>query len=212
MRALVIAHGTLRDINILKTEAKKSDVIICADGGAEYADMAGIIPSYLFGDMDSIPKNVLEKFQNSGKEIVQFPTEKDDTDTEICVKKAIALGCSEICIVAGVGDRIDHSLGNVGLLHYIAKSGAKGYIINDDCTIYLCTDNLKVEGKEGDTVSIIPFYREAHGITTKNLYYPLKDDDMEFGVPRGVSNVMTHDECEVSVREGEVLVIRQNNI
>jgi thiamine pyrophosphokinase len=41
---------------------KGSDLIICADGGANYAHEMGLIPAYIVGDMDSIRPEVKEFF------------------------------------------------------------------------------------------------------------------------------------------------------
>lgn len=211
MKALIIAHG-IGDVNYLKELVPTFDIIICADGGAEYAYKCGILPHYLIGDFDSINNDVLEYFTLKNVKIERYPKNKDFTDTELCVYKALEEKCNEIIIFAGIGSRIDHSLGNIGLLHIIKSFGAKGCIISENQIIYICNDTLILKGKKGDLVSIIPFGGDAKGITTEGLQYPLKDDTIKFGYPTGVSNVMTDDICKIKITSGEILVIKQNEI
>lgn len=211
MKGVIIAHGSLTNYTVLKEECDNSDVIICADGGAEFAYNHGVIPDYLIGDFDSIDGDLLRYFENKRTEIVKFPVEKDFTDTEICVYKAIDLGCSEICILAGIGGRIDHTLGNIGLLYTIYKKGAYGYIAADDCSIYLCSREINIRGKISDIVSVIPFNGDASGVNLKGLKYPLNNAYIEFGKPIGISNEMMLEECHISLEKGILLVIKNNS-
>ncbi|MCX7884345.1 MAG: thiamine diphosphokinase [Caloramator sp.] len=211
MKALIIAHGSIENINILKNLYSLYDIIICADGGAEYAYKCGIIPDYLIGDFDSIDSNILNYYYTKRVKIDKYPKNKDYTDTELCVYKAINEGCKEICIFAGIGSRIDHSLGNIGLLHIIKSSGAEGYIISENESIYLCSNVLNLKGKKGDIVSIIPFGGDANNITTEGLLYSLNNSNIKLGCPIGISNVMTDEECKIKIVSGEAIVIKQNS-
>lgn len=208
MKAVIIAHGSLYDLEILKKECEGADFIICADGGAEFAKRSDINPDYLIGDFDSINAITLEHYKTSGTKIIRYPKEKDYTDTELCISKALELGCTEICLLAGVGGRLDHTMGNLGLLHIIKNSGAKGYIANDNCYVYLCTDEISLDGKIGDIVSIIPFKGEVHGVNLKGLKYPLENAQIEFGRPIGISNEMIETRCTINLSSGELLVIK----
>jgi thiamine pyrophosphokinase len=115
----------------------------------------------------------------------------------------------DICIIAGVGGRIDHSLGNIGLLHLIHKNGVRGYIAASECTIYICSSEIKLEGKVGDTISIIPFMGNAEGLYSWGLKYALNNSAIEFGKPIGVSNEMIDTSCKITIAFGEILVIKQ---
>lgn len=212
MKAAVIAFGSIEDNKRVEAECKNADYIICADGGAGYAYNANIMPDFLIGDFDSLNAQILEYFKSKKVKIIKYPKEKDYTDTELCVKKALELNCRSISILAGIGDRIDHSLGNIGLLHMVYKEGSMGYIISDKSDIYLCTDKIQLKGKAGDTVSLIPYNGDAAGVTTKGLKYPLNDAVVYFGSPIGISNIMTDDVCMVGIKSGEILVIKQNKL
>lgn len=213
MKALIIAYGRLNSCQYLVQEAASSDVVICADGGLEYAARCGITPDYMIGDFDSVSKETLERFRVAGVTTISYPPEKDYTDTEICMNKAIELGADEICIAAGIGSRIDHSLGNIGLLNILISKGIRACIMSDDCTIYMCRNsNFLLEGAPGDTISIIPYGGNAEGITLKGLKYPLDNAVIPLGKPRGVSNIMVDKECSISIKKGEIIIIHYRNI
>ena len=55
----IIANGTINDSKFHLELLKDSDIIICADGGANSAKELGIIPNYVIGDLDS--KTSLDK-------------------------------------------------------------------------------------------------------------------------------------------------------
>lgn len=212
MKATIIAHGSLNNFDVLKKECSDCDIIICADGGAEFASKNSIIPHYLIGDFDSIDEFVLDYYKTQTTEIIEYPREKDFTDTEICINKALQLKCDEICILAGIGGRLDHSLGNIGLLHTINNKFVKGYIASDDCYVYLCKKELELSGEPGDIVSVIPFNGDAVGVNLSGLKYPLQDATIEFGKPIGISNEMVASKCTISLKSGELLVIKNNNL
>ncbi|SHF32046.1 thiamine pyrophosphokinase [Caloramator proteoclasticus DSM 10124] len=211
MKALVIAHG-YNSKEVLKREFKDADLIICSDGGAIYAMEIGIKPDIIIGDLDSIDKNVYEYFLENGIKIVSYPREKDFSDTELCVDYAIDSGADSICIISGIGSRIDHSLINISLLYKIKSKGVDAYIATDSAYIYICNDYLQIEGEIGDTLSLIPLTLEVKGITTKGLKYKLVDGNIRLGQSIGVSNEFIEKSCSIKVKEGILIVVKQKLI
>ncbi|KRQ86933.1 Thiamine pyrophosphokinase [Caloramator mitchellensis] len=211
-KAVVFNYGKLDNLQLIKNELKNTDYIFCADGGANYVYEIGLVPDFLIGDFDSINMDVLSEFQNKGINIIQYPQEKDFTDTELCINKAIEMGCSVICIIGGVGGRIDHTLANLNILHYINTKGAKGYFVTDEFNIYLVSNEIELIGSKGDLISIIPIFNDAKGLSTKGLKYGLENSTIEFGKPLGISNIMVENRCEIKIKKGEVLVFKQNKI
>ncbi|MGI6468137.1 MAG: hypothetical protein ACOX0Q_03810 [Syntrophomonadaceae bacterium] len=55
---------------------KGSDLIICADGGANYAHEMGLIPAYIVGDMDSIRPEVKEFFAHQPGNRQKIPAQQ----------------------------------------------------------------------------------------------------------------------------------------
>jgi thiamine pyrophosphokinase len=64
-----------------------------------------------------------------------------------------------------------------------------------------------VEGRAGDTLSLIALGGDARGVTIEGCEYPLANGTLAFGRTLGISNVLAETRARVSVGEGIVLVI-----
>src|SRR6185436_14197789 len=90
-------------------------VIVGADGGLDHALEAGLTPTYLVGDLDSVSAAGLA-WAAEHAEVVRHPVDKAATDTELAVAFAAALGPSRLVLAAGAGDRVDHAVAALGAL------------------------------------------------------------------------------------------------
>ncbi len=208
MKAWIISNGSITDYNFYKNLFSPSDLIICADGGAMHAEKMGIIPHILIGDMDSIEQCNLNAMQSKHTKRLQYPAGKDQTDTQLAVEYAIGKGCKEIVLIGSLGSRFDHSFANISLLKLILDHGINGMILNEHNEIYLINHRIRIKGKAGDILSLLPVSECVDGITTTGLQYALQDAQMTFGLPYGVSNVFTRTEAEISIKQGSLLVIK----
>ncbi len=91
MKIIIIAGGTPPSKKLLTKEITKNSIIIAADSGADCLWKYKIIPDYLIGDFDSIDKKALKFFKDKKVTIETFPVEKNLTDAEIALEKAIKL-------------------------------------------------------------------------------------------------------------------------
>ncbi|WP_203635817.1 thiamine diphosphokinase [Thermobrachium celere] len=209
MKSVIVAHG-YSSKDALKKEIEDADLIICSDGGAIYLMEEGYLPNVIIGDLDSINRDAYEYFVEKGVKIITYPREKDFSDTELCIDYALSLGANNICIISGIGSRIDHSLINISLLYKILKRGAYGYIATDSAYIYLCNKVLEITGNEGDVISLVPLTFKVSGINTKGLKYSLEDGTIYLGQSIGVSNEMINEKCSIEIKEGLLVVVKQN--
>ena len=201
MRAVIIGSGHIGDCDYIKSKIAQNDYIICADGGYDHAVKMGLEPDILIGDFDSILKL-------PETEKIEYPARKDFTDGELCVKYAAEHGFDDVLLLAMTGDRADHTITDILLLTQCKK----GCIADDNNEIYLLRDSVTINGNAGDTVSIVPVGGDVCGITTTNLEYPLCDETLYFGESRGISNVMTANECTITAKKGMGLVIKVRNV
>ena len=91
--------------------AESADYIIAADGGQNRAREFGLQPDCVIGDFDSTTLN--EDFDCL---YITYPAEKDLTDTEAALTHALEKGCRNVILLGGMGGRLDHTMGNIGLL------------------------------------------------------------------------------------------------
>ncbi len=90
-------------------------IVIAADGGLDHARAAGLTPAGLIGDLDSVTEEGLA-WATQHATIQRHPIDKDATDTELAVAFAAGMNPARVVLVAGGGDRLDHTLAAIGAL------------------------------------------------------------------------------------------------
>lgn len=211
MKICVILNGEIIDYKSTKEiiQNKNYDYIICADGGANHTYKMGIMPNYILGDLDSVDREVVSYYEENNVIFKKFPTKKNETDTELCIYQARLLNAENIDLYGALGGRIDHMMANINLLDYIRNQGIEAKILSDKEILYIAeSEEINIEGNPGDTISVIPIKGDAIGVTLRGLEYPLKDYNMKFGIPIGISNVMLSNSCSIKVNKGTLVVIR----
>lgn len=207
MRVVIIGNGCV-SAECVNEYIKNEDLIICCDGGLNFAFNEGITPHLIIGDFDSVSPQVLDFFEKKDIKINRFPQEKDYTDMEICVEFAAALDhVDEILIFGGLGGRFDHSLANANILKRAVDKGVTARLIDTNNTVYLIKDEITLSAEAGTFVSLIPLSQTVVGVTTAGLYYPLDNAEMHIGVSVGVSNKMVDETASVSIKSGYLFVI-----
>lgn len=205
MKAIVVSGGTPPSCEMLNNELRNSDLLICADSGANCLYSYGISPNYLIGDFDSVDKRVLDFFKNSNCLIETYPSHKNETDTELAIDKALELGSSSIVLLGCTGTRFDHILGNIGLLKKCLLSGTEACIIDSNNIIMLKDKSFTIYNEAGTIFSISAYCDEVKKLTIKNAKYPLMDYDLRLGDPLTISNEFAGLPVEVTFEDGMVL-------
>ena len=206
----IVSGGELGDPSFFREQAAKAApaAVICADGGARHLEAAGMVPTLIVGDMDSLDQVSLDRYESTGVRIIRHPREKDETDTELALREAFAMTPSEVWIWGALGDRIDHILANISLLVQGNRRGIEMKLIDSWCEVFLVTGRAVLDGEVGQTVSLLPFGGEVSGITLTGFEYPLTKALMEIGSPYGISNRLTERQGIIAVDAGFLLVVR----
>jgi thiamine pyrophosphokinase len=206
MRAVLVCNGTVNDYDDIKKRIKTSDYIISVDGGASHLRKMEVIPDILIGDFDSANSKDLNYFMELGVKACQFPAEKDMTDSELAIEKALEEGADELLLIGATGSRADHSFSNIMLLKKLLDLNIRGCIVNENNLIYMFNSTFTIDRAEGYKLSLIPVSDTVTGVTTKGLKYPLKNAVMKLGTSWGVSNEFCEDKATVNIEEGILLV------
>lgn len=206
-RIIIFANGELPDIQKARAILRDDDYIICADGGTRHASSLDLKPDLVIGDMDSTDKAYLQKLQADGVLIELFPQDKNETDLELAIDHAIGLESKEIIIVAALGGRLDHTLANIALLSSDQLSTFDIKMDDGVDEIFFCREQVQVEGRSGDIVSLIPWQGSVSGIQTKNLNWNLNNETLYAEKTRGVSNQMTSDIANIKISMGLLLIV-----
>ncbi len=90
-----------------------ADLTIAADSGYSLANALGRRVDVLVGDLDSIDSESLLHAESSGVDIRRHPAQKDDTDFELAIHTAAALGIDRLLIVGGLAAGVAYGVGTL---------------------------------------------------------------------------------------------------
>jgi len=202
-RALILANGETPEAAQVRALLAPGALVVCADGGANAARLLGIRPDVIVGDLDSVLPGTLEHFRG-----VEVHEDRDEyaTDLEKAVVWAIGRGCEEITIVGALGRRLDHTVGNLGVLPKFHKR-ARIRVVDPLGELSYVGRELEFEARPGDIVSLVPLNR-CSGITTTGLRYALRGEALELGTRDGTSNVVVSSPVVIRVERGHLLLYR----
>ena len=198
MRCVIFCAGGFGG---LTEPLRPDDLVIAADGGVKHTESLGIRPDIVLGDFDSLG------YAPAGAEV--HPVEKDDTDAMLAAKRGLEKGCREFLFYASLdGPRLDHTVANLQTLRYLADRGATGRLVGLRQQVTLLRNGqLTLPPREKGDISIFAFGGEAKGVTIRGLKYELEKGSLTPSFPLGVSNSFVGKSAEVSVEEGDILVI-----
>lgn len=212
MKTAILSNGKVKNIDFLRPFIDNSDLFICADGGAKFALSLSLKPDILVGDFDSLDEATLNHFVRLGVEIDRYPKEKDYTDTQLAIDKAVKLGSKEIMLLGATGNRLDHTLANINMLYYLYKKGIDAEIIDEYNRIRLLKGKNILKGEVGDTISFIPFFGDIKKITLGGFYYRLDGVKLPKDISLGISNIFVDENGYVDTGDDFVLAIYSHDV
>lgn len=208
MRAIIFANGELTHPESVAALIHDDDFIIAADGGSYHCAQLGITPDLVVGDFDSLDESEMQALQTRGSRLVRYDRHKDFTDLELALEHARKNGASKALVFAALGKRWDQTLANLLLPAVQTLSDLEVRLVDGKQEIFLLRggENCRLEGRVGDTLSLIPLTLEAQGVLTQGLEYPLKRETLYLGATRGISNVFIEPQASVSLDAGMLLI------
>ena len=205
-RFLIVLGGDAPEGKFLRDAAAQCDYVLCADKGLEAAFAAGIHVDEALGDFDSASPETVAEMRRRGIPNIVYPSVKDDTDGMAATRIAVEKGAKEVWFLGACGGRIDHYVAGFQLLVFCEKHGVKAQIIEPDMEIFAVNGEKVVQGKTGELLSVIQM-TENCVVSESGVFYPLDRYPMEWGVPLGVSNVLTKDSATITVHYGWALIV-----
>jgi len=207
VKAVIVADGEHAPAD--RRQLTDADLIIAADGGADWLDSLGITPHRLVGDLDSADPAVVDRLVAAQVPVDRYPPDKDASDLELSLAAAAAAGADEIVVLGALGGALDHLLANVLLLISDAARTREVRLVHGSTTARLLSGPARAElhGPPGSRVSLLAVGTAADGVTTEGLRWPLVDDRLEAGSSHGLGNVVEAPPARVSLAGGRLLVI-----
>ena len=201
-RCFIYSAGTFYG---LRERPQPGDYQIAADAGLLLCQKLGIEPDLVIGDFDSTTLN--EDFDCL---YITYPAEKDLTDTEAALTHALEKGCRNVILLGGMGGRLDHTMGNIGLLDKYYSSFDHMEFIDGKNRMELLKDSGRTLKRDAryKYFGLVSLNAEASGIDIRGAKYELTGASLERASTLGVSNEFSEDTVEICVREGTLLIVR----
>ena len=156
----------------------------------------------MIGDFDSLGETP------DHPNVIRSPAEKDDTDMMLAVKAGLEYGCKTFIIDGGLGGRLDQTYANIQILSYLAANDATGLLTGKNtCVTAVRNGTLSLGAKPSGVVSIFCAGDKATGVTLSGFKYPLNEAILTNVYPVGVSNEFTGDSATVTVKEGTLIIM-----
>lgn len=210
VQVLLFANGVANRGSMVERALRRAQTghVLCADGGALNARRFGLSAQTIIGDLDSLSARQVDEFASAGAEILRFPAEKDETDLELALRWCLDNRAGEIVIIGALGGRIDQTLANICLLALPELREISIEVVDGEQSLRLLQSGRhEIEGRTGDTISLIPLGGSVHGLSANALQYPMRDETLFLGPARGISNVLIAERASIEIGSGMLLLI-----
>lgn len=212
----IISAGDV-NTHLLTKMKSKYNYFIAADAGYEKAMEAGIIPSLVVGDFDSLsqppfshtPEANTAQIESNVPKFIQFPVDKDFSDTHLAIEEGRKLGYTQFEVYGALGgDRISHSIANLQTLCTMKKDNISVTLVGMKEKIYILNNEaITLTPPIHSTFSVFSLSDKCEGVTILGAKYPLGNATLTNAFPLGVSNQSKSEALHISVGKGFLLVV-----
>ena len=183
------------------------DLVIAADGGLDAARRWGLRVDAVVGDLDSAGEAALEWARRCGAEIEAHSAEKDMTDLELAMVRALGQ-VDAVHVVLPSGGRLDQAIGSLVVLASPRWASLEVTATVGEAHVTVVRGLRRLRGEVGEVVSLLAVGGPALVASTSGLLYPLAEEALSPTEGRGTSNVIVAAPPTVEVAEGVLLAIR----
>lgn len=210
---VVCAGGPEAELCSFAPYASREDVVfIGADRGAYYLLSRNISPNAIVGDFDSLTQEEWGTVSQAGSDIDRYKAEKDDTDTDLALLKALTFAPDEIILTGVTGGRLDHYEAAVHSIYRLQMlyPKVKLKIVNASNEIQFLTPGQHTIAADlrYRYLSFFAYQSDVVGITLRGVKYETTNELMALDSSRFTSNELVAQEGSISFESGICLMIR----
>lgn len=206
MKVMIVAGGPAGELPDFSLYT--ADIWIGVDEGTAALMDRGIEPSAAVGDFDSVTEEQFNRIKQIFPDLVPASADKDATDTEMALEKAMTFHPETVIITGVTGGRLDHYMSALHAIYAFHSNfpESKFYLINKQNRIrFLQAGTHEIErDNRYRFISFYPFAQEVRGFSLSGFKYEVSDETIPFGSTRFISNELE--------RAGIVSIIKGNCI
>lgn len=210
---VVCAGGPQAELCSFAPYKWRDDVFfIGADRGALYLIEEGIKPHAIVGDFDSLSQVEFERVMKHTNDAQRFKEEKDETDTDLALFKALAYKPSEIILTGVTGGRLDHYEAALRSIYRLQKENpfvALKIVNQTNALQFLLPGTYEIEVDERYRyLSFFAYEQPVEDITLRNVKYETTKERISLGSSRFTSNEIIGASGSIFFSHGICLMIR----
>ena len=199
---VVIGGGRLSPRAV--TDVAVDATIIAADSGLDHAVAAGLRPTVLVGDLDSISAHGKMWAYAHELEIDQHPVDKASTDTELAFMRAAPVDATDLLVFGAAGERFDHALGTLAALGnpLLARFETIRLLLDETVGVrHPCGSDVTINLPKDTSFSLLALHGPCTGVDVTGARWPLADATFDPWSTLGISNETT-ELLHVAVTDG----------
>jgi thiamine pyrophosphokinase len=201
---LLVANGPLAWSEHLAGLATAADPLLAADGGANHLARIGLKPQAVIGDLDSIRPGIRRWL---GDERMIHRPDQETTDLDKALVHAFdELGLPALTVLGATGGRVDHAVGNLGLLAREARGEDLAFLAGDH-RIVAVTGEAVLAATPGETWSFFAF-NSAVRVTLEGVKWPIAETVIDLAGRPSISNQAVSETVTIRAAGGTVVVVR----
>lgn len=192
--------------------ADRASLVVGVDGGAAACLRAGVVPSVVVGDLDSLPPADVRSLQAAGSVFEVFPAEKDATDLDLALSYVATREIGTTVVTGCTSGRLDHTLAAIGTL--ARASHLRPHLVERNLYAWILSADHADEvvlPQEGSTFSVVALLDRAR-VSVRGARWALAQEVLDPLATRGVSNVVSAEGAVVSVHRGIVAVLLNRGV
>ncbi|MCL2548025.1 MAG: thiamine diphosphokinase [Symbiobacteriaceae bacterium] len=184
-------------------------LLVAVDGGYVHLRRLGLKADILMGDFDSITAEHYADLARMGTEVIRWPREKDNSDSDLACGELYRRGYSLLYLFGALGGtRFDHALGNIGMMHLWKRRGLRIVLLQGNLHAeVLSQESVLLRGNSGDLISLLPLTPEVTSVSTNGLKFTLNQESLYAGESRSLSNCFITERICLEVGEGSLLLM-----
>ena len=172
------------------------------DRGADACRAAGVVPTRILGDFDSVSDGAREWAERMGARADRYCPDKDDTDFQL----ALRLLSGDVVVTGCWGGRFDHAFSNVFSSLGAMERGVRVLWFADEREVLFPLrgpTKLELDFESPPSVlSLLSLTASCEGVSIENVKWPLDDVELLQSSPWEISNVPLGRLVRVEVRSG----------
>lgn len=184
------------------------DAIVCADGAAQALLKSNHPPTVIVGDMDSLKPDAYKWADALDIPMERHKGDKDQTDGELALDKALSLGATSLLLMGAHGGRSAMFLANLKLLRACHSKGIDASMVGrgESLRFLAAPQEYVWAGRTGATLNLLPIDGDAT-VDLEGTAFDAKGVTLKQTEARGVSNRIAKDAAKLVVKSGVVLAI-----